>query len=165
MITVGILTVSDSASAGHREDISGLELRLYCETQGWRVTKMATVPDEEPAISGRLAEWADSDAASLIVTTGGTGVSARDVTPEATRKILDREIPGLSELMRARGLEQTKFSMLSRALAGSRKRSLIVNTPGSPKGAVFSLTVIQDLIPHVLQLLAGQTEHSGSERN
>ena len=162
---MAILTVSDSAHAGTRADVSGPELRRFCEEQGWQVTETAVVPDEDAAIAERMAHWADSGSAALILSTGGTGVSPRDVTPEATRQVLDREIPGLSELMRVRGLEQTKFSVLSRALAGSRKRSLIVNTPGSPKGAIFSLTAIRDLIPHVLQLLAGDTEHSGIERN
>ncbi len=96
---------------------------------------VGVVPDEETAISTKLEDWADSSIASLILTTGGTGVSPRDVTPEATRSTLDREIPGIAELMRSKGLEQTKFSVLSRAVVGSRKRALIVNLPGSPQGA------------------------------
>ena len=163
MITVAILTVSDSAHAGTRKDISGPELRRHCEKQGWRVVETATVPDEITPIAKQLTQWADSGEVSLIITSGGTGVSPRDVTPEATRQVLSREIPGLGELMRARGLEQTKFSALSRAVAGSRGRSLIVNTPGSPKGAVFSVTSVQDLVPHILRLLSGNTEHSSNE--
>ena len=122
------------------------------------------VPDDESAIARRLRSWADSSIASVILTTGGTGVSARDVTPEATRSVLDREIPGIAELMRSKGLEQTKFSVLSRAVAGSRKQTLILNLPGSPKGAVHSLDAIQDLVPHVLDLLEGRTDHSADAK-
>jgi molybdopterin biosynthesis enzyme MoaB len=100
----------------------------------------------------------------LILTTGGTGVAPRDVTPEATRGVLEREIPGLSELMRARGLQQTKYSALSRAVVGSCKQTLIVNLPGSPKGALFSLETIADLVPHVIDLLAGITTHAADAK-
>lgn len=161
MISVAILTISDSAAAGTREDLSGPAVRERCGELNWRVVQIATVGDDEKAIADHLRQWADNSAASLILTTGGTGVSARDVTPEATRSILNREVPGLAELMRAKGLEQTKFSVLSRAVAGTRKRSLIVNLPGSPRGALYSLRAIEDLAPHVIDLLEGHTEHSG----
>jgi len=159
VITVAILIISDSAVAGTREDASGPALRSRCESLGWKIATSGGVPDDPTAIASRLRDWADASVAMLILTTGGTGVSPRDVTPEATRSILDREIPGLGELMRAKGLEQTKFAPLSRALAGSRKQSLIVNLPGSPAGAVYSLGVIEGLIPHIIDLLAGKTEH------
>ncbi len=159
MITVAILTISDSTARGTREDLSGPALRKHCEDLGWKVLISDTVSDDEDSISERLSGWSDESVAALILTTGGTGVSPLDVTPEATRKILDREIPGVGELMRAKGLEQTRFAPLSRALAGSRKRSLIVNLPGSPAGAVYSLQSIQDLVPHLVDLLAGRTAH------
>jgi molybdenum cofactor synthesis domain-containing protein len=159
LIRVAILTVSDSSAAGTREDLSGPALKARCEELNWPVATCEVVPDEEKAISERLKSWADDGMASLILTTGGTGVSARDVTPEATRAVLDRDIPGIAELMRWKGLEQTKFSVLSRAAAGYRKRSLIVNLPGSPRGALYSLGLIEGVVPHVVDLLAGNTEH------
>jgi molybdenum cofactor synthesis domain-containing protein len=159
MITVAILTISDSAVAGTREDLSGPALQRRCEELGWMVAERILTNDDEEAIAAILADRADRFSASLILTTGGTGVAPRDVTPEATRRMLDREIPGIAELMRIEGRAQTKFSVLSRAVAGSRKRSFIVNLPGSPKGALHSLNVIADLVPHVLELLGGNTEH------
>ena len=158
-IRVAVLTISDSAAAQTREDVSGPALSQRCEQLNWPVVARKTVPDDEDAIATQLADWADTSAASLILTTGGTGVSSRDVTPEATSRILDREIPGIAELIRMRGLEQTKFSVLSRAVAGSRKRTLIVNLPGSPRGALHSLQSIEDLLPHVIDLLEDRTEH------
>jgi molybdopterin adenylyltransferase len=158
-VRVAILTISDSAVAGTRADASGPAVAERCRELGWEVVATALVADDEPAIESRLKEWADGESASLILTTGGTGVAPRDITPEATRRVLDREIPGLAESMRFRGLEQTKFSMLSRAVAGARKRSLIVNLPGSPRGAVFSLQAIETVIPHTLDLLEGSTCH------
>lgn len=159
MITVAILTISDSAVAGTRGDLSGPALEQRCNQLGWTVAARAVVPDERSAISAQLQQWADGSAASVLLTTGGTGIALRDVTPEATRAILDREIPGVAELMRMRGLEQTKFSVLSRAVVGIRRRSLIVNLPGSPRGAVHSLGVVESLIPHVIDLLEGRTQH------
>lgn len=159
MMRVAILTISDSASAGTREDLSGPALRNRCEELGWPVVETAVMPDSATKISHQLSEWADNGSATLILTTGGTGVSARDNSPEATRAVIDRELPGIGELMRSKGLEQTPFSVLSRGLAGTRKRTLIVNLPGSPKGALYSLRVIEGLAQHVIKLLSGQTEH------
>jgi molybdenum cofactor synthesis domain-containing protein len=154
-----ILTISDSAVAGSRADTSGPALAARAAELGWTVAATALAPDDQVAIAAILREWSDAGYA-VILTTGGTGLAARDVTPEATRGVLDREIPGIAELMRARGMEQTNLSVLSRGLAGQRKRSLIVNLPGSPRGALFSLQVIEHLIPHIVDLMQGRTEHA-----
>jgi molybdopterin adenylyltransferase len=155
-----VLTISDSVSAGVRTDRSGPALRERLEQLGWRVTVVETIPDEAVEISTRLRSLADGGQVSAIFTTGGTGVALRDVTPEGTKAVLDREIPGLGELMRWRGRESTPLAALSRSLAGTRGRVLIVNLPGSPRGAVESLDAIVELVPHVLELLNGQTEHA-----
>ncbi len=160
MITVAILTVSDSAAAGSREDLSGPSLKRRCQELGWLVAAFQVVPDELPVIVDHLKRWTDERTASVIFTTGGTGVAPRDLTPEATRAVLDRELPGLTELMRYKGLEQTPMASLSRAVAGTRGRTLIVNFPGSPKGAVHGLDVIAHMIPHAVQLLNGHTQHA-----
>lgn len=163
MISVAILTVSDSAFAGTREDLSGPALHKRCDELGWRVVANAVLPDDEALISRQLVEWADATTAELIVTTGGTGVSSRDRTPEATGAVLERELPGVSELMRTRGLEQTHLAVLSRGLTGTLGKSFIVNLPGSPRGALFSFGVIENLAPHVIKLLRGETEHEAKE--
>lgn len=159
MIQVAILTVSDSVYAGKREDLSGPALAGLCRELGWDVVASAVLADDETVISQKIMNWAEGEVAALILTTGGTGISARDNTPEATRRVIERELPGVSELMRAKGLEQTHLSALSRGLAGTRKHAFIVNLPGSPAGALYSLSVIEALVPHVLQLLRGDTEH------
>jgi molybdopterin adenylyltransferase len=159
MIQVAILTVSDSAMAGTRVDASGPKLRERAEALGWSVRAQEVVPDEVPKISGALIRLAHSDDVNVILTTGGTGVAARDVTPEATRDVIEREIPGLGEVMRADGRKFTPRAVLSRGIAGIRNRVLIVNFPGSPKGAVQSLDAVAELIPHIVDLLAGKTAH------
>jgi molybdopterin adenylyltransferase len=164
MINAAVLTISDSASAGTRGDRSGPAVRERLEQLGWRVSVVEVIPDETPEISARLATLADGGQVAAIFTTGGTGIAARDVTPEATRAVLHREIPGFGELMRARGRETTPLAVLSRSLAGTRGRVLIVNLPGSPKGAVESLDAIVELVPHVLDLLQGQTQHAAARQ-
>ena len=159
MITAAVLTISDSAYAGTRADLSGPAVRERLEQLGWSVSAIEVVPDEADVIAARLATLADGSQFAAIFTTGGTGVAARDVTPEATRSVIEREIPGVGELMRSHGRKSTPLAALSRALAGIRGRVLIVNRPGSPRGAVESLDGIIDVVPHILQLLRGDTGH------
>lgn len=159
MIQAAIITVSDSAIAGTREDRSGPALVHRATELGWQVEQAALVPDEAAKISALLVELAASGMIDVVITTGGTGVALRDVTPEATRAIADREIPGFGEVMRAEGLKKTPLAPLSRGGAFTRGEMLIVNLPGSPKGAVESLEAVAGLIPHVVDLLHGRTEH------
>ena len=166
MIRAAILTISDSVHGGTRTDRSGPAVRERLEQLGWQVSLLEVLPDEAPLITSRLATLADGGQVSAIFTTGGTGVAARDVTPDATRAVLDREIPGIAEWMRISGRKSTPMAVLSRAVAGTRGKVLIVNLPGSPKGAVQSLDAIVELVPHVLDLLCGHTEHPACpERN
>ena len=159
MIQIAVVTVSDSAVGGTREDRSGPALRDRAAALGWTVSAMELVPDEPEQIAAVLVRLANSGEVSVILTTGGTGVALRDITPEATRAVIQREIPGLGELMRAEGLKFTPTAVLSRGLAGVRGRTLIVNLPGSPKGAVESLDAIAKLVPHIVDLLEGRTSH------
>ena len=163
MIRAAIITISDSSSAGTRADRSGPAVRERLEQLGWQVPVAAVLPDDRAAIGARLAALADAGAVDAIFTTGGTGVAARDVTPEAARDVLDREIPGFGEVMRARGRASTPLASLSRSLAGTRGRVLIVTLPGSPNGAVESLDAIVELVPHVLDLIQGRTTHTAAQ--
>jgi len=162
-MTAAVMTISDSAFAGLRADKSGPAVRERLERSGWTVAIAEVLPDEAGLIAARLAELADSGSVSAIFTTGGTGIALRDVTPEATRSILDREIPGFGEAMRSKGRESTPLAVLSRSLAGTRGKVLIVNLPCSPRGAVESLDAIVELAPHVLDLLSGKTEHPANQ--
>lgn len=153
MLRFGILTLSDRSARGERADSSGPALADLIEAEGWSVVKQSLLPDEESAIRESLISWADSGELDVILTTGGTGFSPRDVTPEATRAVIDRETPGLAEAMRAASLKITPHAMLSRVVTGIRSRTLIVNLPGSPKGAVENLQVITPVLPHAVQLL------------
>ncbi len=159
MKSAAVLTISDSVSLGKRTDASGPAVKAHLERLGWRVEVTGVVADDVEAIRQRLISLAGAGQLSVIFTTGGTGVALRDVTPEATRSVIDREIPGIGELMRAKGRSSTPLAALSRAIAGTRGQVLIVNLPGSPRGAVESLDAILELVPHVLDLLSGQTEH------
>jgi molybdenum cofactor synthesis domain-containing protein len=158
-IPAAVITVSDSSFAGERADVSGPAVVARLNASGFQVAITATVPDERETIAAKLREIADADTGIAIFTTGGTGIAPRDVTPEATRDVIDREIPGFGELMRLKGRESTRFAVLSRAIAGNRNGALIINLPGSPKGAVESLDAILELVPHVLDLINGRTGH------
>lgn len=149
----GILTLSDRSAKGERADASGPALADLIRAQGWSVTKQAILPDDESAICAALVEWSDIDEVDVILTTGGTGFAPRDVTPEATRKVIEREAPGLAEAMRADSLKKTPHAMLSRTVAGIRGRTLIINLPGSPKGAVENFQTILPVLSHAVQLL------------
>lgn len=159
MIRVAVVTVSDSSHQGTRIDHSGPAVADRLQKGLYEVTAQHVVPDEQKEIAGLLRHLADSGLIDVIFTTGGTGLARRDVTPEATRDVIDREIPGLGELMRLKGNETTRFAPLSRALAGTRGTVLIINLPGSPKGAVESMDAVLELVPHVHDLVCGRTAH------
>src|SRR6202035_2040927 len=152
---VAVLTVSDSVSRGEREDLSGPAVVAFCRGLGWEVVATLKTSDDAAAIRNLLAEWADSGRVDLILTTGGTGIGPRDNAPEATQAVADRVIRGIGEEMRRKGLEKTPTAVLSRAVAVSRGKTLIVNLPGSPKGAVESLEAVAHLLPHAVNVLHG----------
>jgi molybdenum cofactor synthesis domain-containing protein len=160
-MNVAVLTISDSGHAGRREDTSGPQIAAICGERGWNVRHTGILPDERPEIAARLSALADSGEVDVIFTIGGTGIAGRDVTPEATRDVIEKELPGIGELMRARGYEQTSRAVLSRAVAGTRGKVLIVNLPGSVRGSRQSLGAILELVPHIVDLLGGRTEHAG----
>ena len=158
-IRIGILTISDTGSRGERDDTSGAAIRELVVGIGGEAAHYAIVPDERQVIAAKLVEWCDAGDMDLILTTGGTGLSARDVTPEATLDVTERIVPGIAEAMRASGLRNTQHAMLSRGVAVVRGRTLIVNLPGSEKGVRESLAAVLDVLPHAIELLRGHTEH------
>jgi molybdopterin adenylyltransferase len=154
-MNVAILTLSDKGSRGEREDLSGPALRDWLAERGVAVACMAMMPDELEQIAATLEDWVVRLQADLILTTGGTGVSPRDLTPEATRRVIERELPGFAERMRQESLKKTPHAIISRALAGIRGETLIVNLPGSPKGAVENLAAVWPAIPHTIAKMKG----------
>jgi molybdopterin adenylyltransferase len=152
-LSFGILTVSDRSSRGERADLSGPALADFIRAHGWIVSLVEVVPDSRDVISPKLAEWCARGNLDVILTTGGTGFAPRDITPEATRDVIEREAPGLAEVMRAESLKITPHAMLSRAVTGIRGQTLIINLPGSPKGAVESLQAVTGVLEHASQLL------------
>ncbi len=158
-IRAAILTVSDAGSRGEREDTSGAAVRALLASIDATVDRYEIVPDERERIGATLAAWCDGGAIDLILTTGGTGLAARDITPEATLDIAERLAPGIAEAMRAEGMRHTPKAMLSRGVAVVRKGTLIVNLPGSEKGARESLAAVLGVLPHAVDLLRGHTEH------
>ncbi len=159
MIRIAIVTISDRSARGEREDASGPALAAEVETWGGAVTAREIIPDERRQIQELLTRLADGGETDVILTTGGTGIAERDVTPEATLAVLERRVPGMAEAMRAWSLTVTPYAMLSRAEAGVRGRCLIVNLPGSPKAAVECFRVIAPALNHTVELLQGKTTH------
>jgi len=161
MIRIGIITVSDRSFKGEREDLSGPLIEKMVGGVG-KVVDYRIVPDERSIISRAIKEMVDELRIDLVLTTGGTGLSPRDVTPEATRDVIEREIPGFGEIMRIKGFEKTPYALISRAIAGSRKKSLIINLPGSPKAVKEGLELILPTIPHTLEIIRdeGKITHS-----
>ncbi|HSY63438.1 MAG TPA: MogA/MoaB family molybdenum cofactor biosynthesis protein [Terriglobales bacterium] len=156
-LTAAVLTVSDSCARGDRTDLSGPAVSELLRKKNFSLIGTEVVPDDQAAIQTALAYWVKE--AQLVVTTGGTGIAERDVTPEATRAVCERLVDGVAERMRYEGARKTPFTALSRGVCGVREKSLILNLPGNPTGAVESLEAVIDLLPHALQLLSGNTKH------
>jgi molybdopterin adenylyltransferase len=163
MIKVAIITVSDKGSKGQREDISGETIRFILEKIEAQVISYKIVPDEIDLIKEAIIEAVDITKVDLVLTTGGTGLAVRDVTPEATMAVVDKLVPGISEMIRKEGFQKTPKAILSRAVAGICKRSLIINLPGSPKGVRESLNVILEALPHGIDILKGDASECGKE--
>lgn len=163
MIGFAILTISDKGYRGEREDLSGRVIQEMLGEEPYRFLAYRMVPDEREVIAQALRQLADEEGADLVLTTGGTGLSPRDVTPEATRDVVDREVPGMAEAMRSESLRKTPFGMLSRGVAGLRGNTLIVNLPGSPKGVRENLAVILPALPHAIEKAQGDLRECGGE--
>jgi molybdenum cofactor synthesis domain-containing protein len=165
-MNVGIITISDRSAKGEREDTGGpLVARLLTERLNWDCSLIAIVPDELEQIRDLLIDWADNDRCGLILTTGGTGFSPRDVTPEATRAAIEREAPGIPEALRAASLAITKHAMLTRQVAGIRKKTLIINMPGNPKAVKENMDILLPVLPHALEILRGIPGAEAGHRN
>ena len=161
MFTVGILTISDKGSRGERQDKSGEAIREILSSIDARIVNYDIVPDEKELIAQELISWADENSLDVILTTGGTGLTPRDVTPEATIAVVDRIVPGFAEAMRAESLKKTPMAMLSRAVVGARGKCLIINLPGSPKAVRECLEVVLPALPHAVETLKGQAGECG----
>ena len=161
MITVAVMTLSDKGSKGEREDLSGPLIRDMLKGIHAEVRFYDVLPDEKSLIKDKLVEYAEK--VDLIITTGGTGLSPRDVTPDATLEVIDRQVPGIAEAMRAESYKKTKKAMLSRAVAGVRGKSLIINLPGSPKAVKENLEVILEALPHAIEKIKGDTSECGAQ--
>jgi len=160
MLNIGILTISDKGWRGQRYDESGKAIRDSLSVLDSSIVKYEVVPDEADVIAGKLTEWADEGDIDIILTTGGTGLGRRDVTPEATLSVVDKVAPGFTEMMRAETFKATPYAMLSRAVAGVRGKCLIINLPGSPKAVQECLRVVLPVIPHATEIIKGEvTEH------
>jgi molybdopterin adenylyltransferase len=157
LLTAAVITVSDSCSQGERADLSGPAVAAALKTRRFSIVAQEVVPDDQSAIQKSILRLGEK--ARLVVTTGGTGIAPRDVTPEATRAVCDRLLEGVAERMRSEGAKKTRFAVLSRGVCGVRGRSLVLNLPGSPGGAVESLEAVIELLPHAIGLLSGHTEH------
>jgi len=162
MFTAGILTISDKGSRRERQDKSGEAIREILSRMDVRIVNYDIVPDEKELIIEKLVKWADEDNLDVILTTGGTGLTPRDVTPEATLAVVDRIVPGFAEAMRAESLKKTPHAMLSRAVVGTREKCLIINLPGSPKAVRECLEVILPALPHAVETLKGQAGECGT---
>ena len=162
MFTVGILTISDKGSRGERQDKSGEAIRKILSSIDARIVNYDIVPDEKELIVRKLVKWVDEDNLDVLITTGGTGLTPRDVTPEATLAVVDRIIPGFAEAMRSESLKKTPMAMLSRAVAGTRGKCLIINLPGSPKAVRECLEVVVPALPHAVETLKGQAGECGT---
>ena len=153
------MVLSDATSRGDRRDLAGPAVSKALAAKGWTIPALQVLPDDLEHITAWLATWAEADDCDAIFTTGGTGLGPRDVTPEATRAVIEKEVPGLAELMRSEGRKKTPRAALSRGVVGVRKGKLIINLPGSPRGAKESLAPILALLPHAIDLIQGRTEH------
>jgi molybdenum cofactor synthesis domain-containing protein len=158
-MNAAVLTISDTAHRGERQDISGPAVTARLRELGWTITLTEILPDDAPAITARVRSLSSDLDIHAVFTTGGTGVAPRDVTPEAVRPVLSKEIPGLAELMRFEGLKKTPRAVLSRSVAGLAGSTLVLTLPGSPKGAIESLDAVASLLPHIIDLAAGRTAH------